>query len=155
MVVLPRKRVETAGFDTPKPAAVVTFARCECPRRAITSDRSVLKSKFESRLLEGVEAVIGRKDNNSSFTHRCLHDPAGRLNDRKRKTKRAAVGRRYAENDRFRIEVIAVPLALRSLPAHPAEAERLAIVEPSELKEEREYCLTCETFVDDDARKPE
>ena len=24
-----------------------------------------------------------------------------------------------------------------------------------ELKEEREYCLTCETFVDADARKPE
>lgn len=32
---------------------------------------------------------------------------------------------------------------------------RLAIIEPSELKEEREYCLTCEAFVDEDARKPE
>lgn len=32
---------------------------------------------------------------------------------------------------------------------------RLAIIEPSELKEEREYCLTCEAFVDDDARLPE
>jgi hypothetical protein len=32
---------------------------------------------------------------------------------------------------------------------------RLAIIEPSELKEEREYCLTCETFLDEDARKPE
>jgi hypothetical protein len=31
---------------------------------------------------------------------------------------------------------------------------RLAIIEPSELKEEREYCLTCEAFVDEDARKP-
>lgn len=33
--------------------------------------------------------------------------------------------------------------------------KRLAIIEPSKLKEEREYCLTCETFVDDDARKTE
>lgn len=32
---------------------------------------------------------------------------------------------------------------------------RLAIIEPTELKEEREYCLTCEAFVDDDARSPE
>jgi len=32
---------------------------------------------------------------------------------------------------------------------------RLAIIEPSELKEEREYCLTCGTFVDEDARKPD
>lgn len=32
---------------------------------------------------------------------------------------------------------------------------RLAIVEPSQLKEEREYCLTCEKYVDDDARPPE
>lgn len=32
---------------------------------------------------------------------------------------------------------------------------RLAIVEPSELEEEREYCLTCEKFVDEDARPPE
>jgi len=32
---------------------------------------------------------------------------------------------------------------------------RLAIVEPSELEEEREYCLTCEKFVDDDARPAE
>lgn len=30
---------------------------------------------------------------------------------------------------------------------------RLAIIEPSELKEEREYYLTCEAFVDDDARR--
>jgi hypothetical protein len=29
--------------------------------------------------------------------------------------------------------------------------KRLAIVDPSELKEERDYCLTCGTFVDDDA----
>lgn len=29
---------------------------------------------------------------------------------------------------------------------------RLATVEPSELKEETEYCLTCEEFVDDNAR---
>lgn len=29
---------------------------------------------------------------------------------------------------------------------------RMAIIEPSELKEEREYCLTCEKFIDDDAR---
>jgi hypothetical protein len=33
--------------------------------------------------------------------------------------------------------------------------KRLAIIEPSELKEEREYCLTCETFIDEDARKTE
>ena len=29
--------------------------------------------------------------------------------------------------------------------------KRLAIVEPSELSAERDYCLTCGTFVDDDA----
>jgi predicted RNA-binding Zn-ribbon protein involved in translation (DUF1610 family) len=32
---------------------------------------------------------------------------------------------------------------------------RLAIIEPSELKEDREYCLTCGKFVDENARKPE
>lgn len=32
---------------------------------------------------------------------------------------------------------------------------RLAIIEPGDLKEEKEYCLTCEEFVDDDARLPE
>ena len=32
---------------------------------------------------------------------------------------------------------------------------RLAIIEPSELKEEREYCLTCGKFVDEAARKPD
>lgn len=32
---------------------------------------------------------------------------------------------------------------------------RLAIIEPKDLKEEKEYCLTCEAFVDDDARPPE
>lgn len=31
---------------------------------------------------------------------------------------------------------------------------RLAIVEPSDLKEEREYCLTCEKFTDDDVKAP-
>jgi len=31
----------------------------------------------------------------------------------------------------------------------------MAIVEPSELRAEREYCLTCEKYVDDDARAPE
>jgi len=31
---------------------------------------------------------------------------------------------------------------------------RLAIIEPSELTEKREYCLTCDKFVDDDARLP-
>jgi len=31
---------------------------------------------------------------------------------------------------------------------------RLAIIEPSELEEEREYCLTCDKFLDDDARLP-
>jgi len=30
---------------------------------------------------------------------------------------------------------------------------RLAIVEPGDLTEEREYCLTCEKFVDDDIRE--
>lgn len=32
---------------------------------------------------------------------------------------------------------------------------RLAIVDPNELKEEKEYCLTCEKFVDDNARLAE
>ncbi|MEZ3172600.1 hypothetical protein ABNG03_18605 [Halorubrum sp. RMP-47] len=32
---------------------------------------------------------------------------------------------------------------------------RLAIIEPSDLKEEREYCLTCDTFTDDNARRPD
>lgn len=31
---------------------------------------------------------------------------------------------------------------------------RLAIIEPSELKEERDYCLTCDQFVDEDAQSP-
>lgn len=31
---------------------------------------------------------------------------------------------------------------------------RLAIIDPSELKEEKEYCLTCDKFVDDGARLP-
>jgi len=31
----------------------------------------------------------------------------------------------------------------------------MAIIEPSELEAEREYCLTCEKFVDEDARPPE
>jgi hypothetical protein len=127
MVVLPRKRVETASFDTPEPAAVVTFARCECPRRAITANRAALKSKFEFRLLKGVKTVIGRKDNNSSFTHSCLHDAAGRLDNRKRKAKRAAISRRHTEDDRLRVEVVALPLALRALAAHSTEAERLAL----------------------------
>jgi hypothetical protein len=29
---------------------------------------------------------------------------------------------------------------------------RMAIVEPGDLREERDYCLTCGKFVDDDAR---
>lgn len=29
---------------------------------------------------------------------------------------------------------------------------RLAIIEPSELREEREYCLNCDKFPDEDAR---
>ncbi len=32
---------------------------------------------------------------------------------------------------------------------------RLAIIEPSELQEEKEYCLTCDKFVDGNARLPE
>ncbi len=32
---------------------------------------------------------------------------------------------------------------------------RLAIIEPSELKEDRDYCATCDKFVDDDARLPD
>lgn len=32
---------------------------------------------------------------------------------------------------------------------------RFAIVEPSDIREEREYCLTCDRFVDDDAHLPE
>ncbi|MFB6117025.1 hypothetical protein [Halosegnis sp.] len=31
---------------------------------------------------------------------------------------------------------------------------RLAIIDPDELKAEREYCLTCEKFLDDDVRRP-
>ncbi|MFB6127870.1 MAG: hypothetical protein ABEJ79_11335 [Halolamina sp.] len=31
---------------------------------------------------------------------------------------------------------------------------RMAIIDPGELTEDREYCLTCEKFVDDDARSP-
>jgi hypothetical protein len=29
---------------------------------------------------------------------------------------------------------------------------RMAIVDPGDLRDERDYCLTCEKFVDDDAR---
>lgn len=29
---------------------------------------------------------------------------------------------------------------------------RLAIIDPSELREEREYCVTCDTFLDEEAR---
>lgn len=32
---------------------------------------------------------------------------------------------------------------------------RLAIIDPEELKEEREYCLTCEKFLDENARLPD
>lgn len=32
---------------------------------------------------------------------------------------------------------------------------RLAITDPEELKEEREYCLTCEKFLDENARLPD
>lgn len=32
---------------------------------------------------------------------------------------------------------------------------RLAIIEPDELKEEKEYCLTCEKFLVDNARLAE
>ena len=32
--------------------------------------------------------------------------------------------------------------------------KRLAVLEPSELTDDRDYCLTCETYVDDDARRP-
>ncbi|SMP33038.1 hypothetical protein [Halobellus salinus] len=33
--------------------------------------------------------------------------------------------------------------------------KRMAIINPSDLREERDYCLTCEKYVDDDARPPE
>ena len=32
--------------------------------------------------------------------------------------------------------------------------KRMAVIEPSDLREEREYCLTCEKYIDDDAREP-
>ena len=32
--------------------------------------------------------------------------------------------------------------------------KRLAVVEPSELTDDRDYCLTCEKYVDDDVRRP-
>ena len=32
--------------------------------------------------------------------------------------------------------------------------KRMAITEPSDLREERDYCLTYEKYVDDDARPP-
>jgi len=32
--------------------------------------------------------------------------------------------------------------------------KRMAVIEPSDLREERDYCLTCEKYVDDDARAP-
>lgn len=32
--------------------------------------------------------------------------------------------------------------------------KRMAIIEPSDIKEEREYCITCEKYIDDDARPP-
>ena len=31
---------------------------------------------------------------------------------------------------------------------------RMAIIEPSDLREERDYCLTCGKYVDNDARPP-
>ncbi|WP_299237372.1 hypothetical protein [Natronomonas sp.] len=32
--------------------------------------------------------------------------------------------------------------------------KRMAIIEPSEIEAPREYCLTCEKFLDEDAREP-
>jgi hypothetical protein len=41
-------------------------------------------------------------------------------------------------------------------PACESETEsRLSIIEPSELREEREYCLTCGSFIDGDVRLPD
>lgn len=30
--------------------------------------------------------------------------------------------------------------------------KRMAIIEPTDLREERDYCLTCDRFLDEDAR---
>ena len=32
--------------------------------------------------------------------------------------------------------------------------KRMAVIEPSDLREEREYCLTCEKYIDDDGARP-
>lgn len=32
--------------------------------------------------------------------------------------------------------------------------KRMAIIEPSEIEAERDYCLTCDSFVDQEAREP-
>ena len=32
--------------------------------------------------------------------------------------------------------------------------KRMAVIEPSDLGEQRDYCLTCEKYIDDDAREP-
>ena len=43
-----------------------------------------------------------------------------------------------------------------SCPDCGSETEsRMAIIDSMDLEEEREYCLTCEKFVDEDAREPE
>lgn len=33
--------------------------------------------------------------------------------------------------------------------------KRLAVIEPSDLTADRDYCLTCDKYADDDARAPE
>lgn len=32
--------------------------------------------------------------------------------------------------------------------------KRMTVIEPSDLREEREYCLTCEKYIDDDDARP-
>lgn len=32
--------------------------------------------------------------------------------------------------------------------------KRMAVIEPSDLREQRDYCLTCEKYIDDDAQEP-
>ena len=79
MIVLPRERVKPTSRDSPQPPAVSAFARRGSPRRAVAPDCSAFDSKREPGMLEGVKAVVGRKDDDLSPPRRRLHGTAGRL----------------------------------------------------------------------------